>query len=69
MSWVRDVEGDLINLDHVKVIMLADEDDGSDAEIIASVDDETAYTLFIGSGIEAERVLGTIWSKLPKVQP
>ena len=70
MSWILDVEGDLVNLDHVVSIMVAeDEDDPDESSVIAWVNDDVAYTLAKGSPEICQVFINKVWTKLPKVQP
>ena len=69
MSWIRDTGGDLINLDHVASIVLVEDDDNSEGtEVLAYVNDETAYTLFTGRTITAKEFITQLEQKLPRIR-
>lgn len=75
MSWIRDTEGNLINLDHVREVYIgeteADGETPAEHQVVAKHADgeEGAIsTLFAGSKAECETQRDGIAAKLPMVR-
>lgn len=70
MSWIRNLEEDFINLDHVTALFVVEFEGGEgDFCVAARIAGETnEHVLFTGSETQCRNHLSKILSKLPRIQ-
>lgn len=77
MSWIRDTDGNLVNLEDVRKIEMNETDQKNDPETAFGVfaysmqdadDDQPSYTLKVGNAINCKQFLEALTGKLPVVK-
>lgn len=72
MSWIRDVDGDLVNLEHVQSITVTELEHSKDEETHgcwANTPGDNSHTLLLGSEEKCKALRDAIAAKVSIIKP